>query len=194
MAKHLIEPHGGTLVDLMVSEEKVAELKAASVEWASWNLTPRQFCDLELLMNGAFSPLSGFMTQEDYKSVCKNMRLASGTIWPIPITLDVPEEVAQKLKPGDKLALRDMGGYVVAALNVEDIWQPDLKAEAKQVFGTTNDEHPAVGASGPRLYNPEGTVQESALKTFITIPSTLVGGQVLARLEQKLEREREIIA
>lgn len=87
-------PHGGTLKDLVVDATRRKELQAASKDWKSWDLTPRQLCDLELLMNGGFSPLEGFMRRADYESVCQNMRLASGTIWPMPITLDVPEAVA----------------------------------------------------------------------------------------------------
>ena len=105
---HLIAPHGGELIDLIAAPEKAAELKAHSREWPSWDLTARQVCDLELLMSGGFSPLRGFMTKADYEGVCHNMRLASGVLWPMPITLDVTEEFAKKLTPGSsKVALRD---------------------------------------------------------------------------------------
>jgi len=144
MASHLIEPHGGTLVNLLVDPDRAAELKEQSRNWASWDLTARQVCDLELLMTGGFSPLRGFMTKADYEGVCDNMRLADGTLWPIPITLDVTEQVAQGLEPGSKLALRDVEGNMLAVLTVEDIWQPDLQAEGEKVFGSTNPEHPAV--------------------------------------------------
>jgi sulfate adenylyltransferase len=144
MYEHLIKPHGGRLINLLVNEQQAAELKSASREWPSWNLTPRQICDLELLTNGGFSPLNGFMTKDDYNHVCKKMRLADGTIWPMPIVLDVTEEVAKNLKTGESLALRDLEGTMLAVLHVEDIWQADLQAEAEQVFGSTNEEHPGV--------------------------------------------------
>jgi sulfate adenylyltransferase len=96
-------------------------------------------------MNGGFSPLSGFMTRADYEPVVEGMRLADGTLWPIPITLDVPEKLAETLEPGSHLALRDPEGVMLAALHVEDVWQPDKANEAKQVFGSSNKEHPAVG-------------------------------------------------
>ncbi len=144
MSTHLIEPHGGELINLMVSPERATELKAESRDWPSWDLTPRQLCDLELLLNGGFSPLTGFMGKADYDAVCKTMRLASGILWPMPITLDVTEELSSQLKEGSKLALRDAEGVMLAVLHVEDVWQPNLEAEVEAVFGTTNVEHPGV--------------------------------------------------
>jgi sulfate adenylyltransferase len=141
---HLIEPHGGTLVDLLADPERAAELKAASRDWLSWDLTPRQFCDLELLVNGGFSPLTGFMGRADHDAVCEGMRLADGTLWPIPITLDVPRELAAKLDAGKTLALRDPEGVMLAALHVEELWEPDLAESARAVFGTTDAKHPGV--------------------------------------------------
>jgi sulfate adenylyltransferase len=83
---HLIEPHGGKLIDLMVTPERRDELREQSRELPSWDLTPRQLCDLEILMTGGFSPLEGFMTKQDADAVASGMRLADGTLWPIPIT------------------------------------------------------------------------------------------------------------
>jgi len=142
---HLVAPHGGELVNLIAAPERTSELKAHSREWPSWDLTARQICDLELLMSGGFSPLRGFMTRPDYEGVCQNMRLTSSVLWPMPITLDVPEEFAKSLKPGSsKVALRDAEGVMLAVLHVEEVWQPDRKAEAKSVFGTTSTGHPGV--------------------------------------------------
>src|SRR5271163_1142035 len=87
-SSHLIAPHGGELVQLQVPAARAAELKAHSKDWPSWDLSARQLCDLELLMSGGFSPLRGFMNRADYEGVCHNMRLADGTLWPMPITLD----------------------------------------------------------------------------------------------------------
>ena len=97
---HLIEPHGGKLIDLMVTPERREELRELSREIPSWDLTPRQLCDLELLLNGGFSPLAGFLGQADYESVCEPMRLADGTLWPMPITLDVTEALADAARAG----------------------------------------------------------------------------------------------
>lgn len=144
MSDHLVPPHGGKLINLLVAPERAAELNAASRDWPSWDLTARQLCDLELLLNGGFSPLSGFLGRKDHESVCKAMRLSDGTLWPIPITLDVPASVAEQLSPGTKLALRDPEGVMLAVLHVDDTWKPDHAAEAKAVFGTSNPEHPGV--------------------------------------------------
>ena len=142
---HLIPPHGGELVQLIASQEHSAELKAHSREWPSWDLTPRQLCDLELLLSGGFSPLRGFMRRADYERVCHNMLLTSGVLWPMPITLDVTEEFAKKLTPGSsKIALRDPEGVMLAVLDVEEVWRPDRKDEAQSVFGTTSAVHPGV--------------------------------------------------
>jgi sulfate adenylyltransferase len=142
---HLITPHGGELVQLQVPATRVAELKAQSKDWPSWDLTARQLCDLELLMSGGFSPLRGFMNRADYDGVCKDMRLANGTLWPMPITLDVTEDFAKKLTAGSsKIALRDPEGVMLAVLHVEDVWQPDRNAEAKMVFGSTSAAHPGA--------------------------------------------------
>ncbi|HWY21017.1 MAG TPA: bifunctional sulfate adenylyltransferase/adenylylsulfate kinase [Candidatus Acidoferrum sp.] len=151
---HLISPHGGELVQLIAQPERIAELKAHSKEWPSWDLTGRQLCDLELLLTGGFSPLRGFMTRSDYEGVCHNMRLADGTLWPMPITLDVTEEFAKKLTPGtSKVALRDPEGVMLAVLSVEEIWQADRKAEAQAVFASTSAAHPgadyAINKSNP---------------------------------------------
>ncbi len=142
---HLIEPHGGELINLMADADRSAELKAASRDWPSWDLTARQICDLELLLNGGFSPLTGFMKKADHESVCERMRLADGTLWPIPILLDLPEPAAGKLRKGGMLALRDPEGVMIAALHVEEIWQLDREASAQATFGTTDPNHPGVG-------------------------------------------------
>ena len=144
MLDHLNPPHGGQLVNLVAAPERALELQAQSRDWPSWDLTDRQLCDLELLLAGGFSPLRGFMTRTDYESTCSKMRLGNGTIWPIPITLDVPEEFARTVAPGRPIALRDAEGVMLAVLHVEEVWQPDRHAEAESVFGTTSTFHPGV--------------------------------------------------
>lgn len=140
----LIKPHGGRLEELMAGPERCKKLLADSRCWPSWELTSRQLCDLELLLNGAFSPLTGFMGRADYENVCASMRLAGGLLWPIPVTLDVTEEVASKLSLGKPLALRDSAGVVLAVLHVQELWQPERVEEARAVFGTSSRDHPGV--------------------------------------------------
>ncbi len=144
MSDHLNPPHGGELVNLIATPARCAELQAASREWRSWDLSPRQLCDLELLLNGGFSPLRGFMARADYESVCSKLRLENGLVWPIPIVLDVTEEFAKSIGPGKTVALRDAEGVMLAALHVEELWQPDRTAEADAVYGTTSIHHPGV--------------------------------------------------
>ena len=141
----LIEPPGGPLVDLRAGRERADELRAASRDWPSWDLTARQTCDLELILNGGFSPLTGFMSRADHEGVAEQMRLADGRIWPIPIVLDVDEETARGLDAGTSLALRDPEGVMLAVLHVEEVWQPDRGAEAELVYGTSKRSHPGVG-------------------------------------------------
>ena len=130
MQDNLITPHGGRLVNPIVSGERAEALASESRDWPSWDVTARQLCDLELLLNGAFSPLEGFMGRADYESVCQQMRLADGTLWPMPITLDIDEALAETLEIGGRLALRDPEGVMLAALVVEDLWRPEREAEA----------------------------------------------------------------
>ncbi|MFQ5794085.1 MAG: bifunctional sulfate adenylyltransferase/adenylylsulfate kinase [Candidatus Bipolaricaulia bacterium] len=140
----LIPPHGGTLKQRLVDKESVERLKEESVYLPSWDLTQHQVLDIELLLNGAFSPLEGFMGEADYDSVCKEMRLEDGTLWPIPITLDVTEAFAGEVSGGDRVALRHPEGMVLAVLTVTDMWKPDFNDEAQLVYGTTDEAHPGV--------------------------------------------------
>ena len=130
--------------DLLVKENLRNELKKESNHYPNWQLTDRQICDLELILNGGFSPLTDFMNRNDYKSVLKDMRLADGSLWPMPITLDVSEEFSEKIKAEEKITLRDKEGFALAVLTVSDIWTPDLEKEAQSVYATTDTTHPAV--------------------------------------------------
>jgi sulfate adenylyltransferase len=137
-------PHGGELVDLFVAADRATELTRSAAEWPSWRLTRRQRCDLELLACGGFSPLRSFLGADDYARVCESMRLADGTLWPIPITLDVPEDLAEVARLRRSLALRDCDETLLAVLHLSDAWRPDLAAEALAVFGTADPSHPGV--------------------------------------------------
>ena len=135
--------------NLLVDEARAEELKQHSLSFKSITLSKRQICDLELLMNGGFSPLDGFMNQAAYESVLDSMHLPDGSLWPIPITLDIPGEFAEKIAIGEQIALRDPEGFMPAVLTVEEIWQPDKQREARDVYATDSDHHPGVH----HLYN-----------------------------------------
>ena len=130
--------------DLLVSTNKRQVVRKEANRYLSWQLTDRQICDLELLLNGGFSPLTGFMGIRDYESVLKDMRLLNGSLWPIPIILDVTESFADTIKDEEKITLREKEGFTLAVLYVSDLWKPDLEKEAKFVYGTTDITHPAV--------------------------------------------------
>jgi len=138
------QPHGGELKELYLAEHQADAEKLRAGDYPSWDLSPRQLCDLDLLLNGAFSPLEGFLGQGDYEKVCADMRLQSGVLWPMPITLDVSNAFAESVTEGDVIALRDAEGVLIATLEISDIWLADKEREAQQVFGTTDDSHPAV--------------------------------------------------
>jgi ATP sulfurylase len=140
----LIKPHGGVLKNLYLSSDKVDAEKRKALDYPSWDLTARQACDIELLLNGAFSPLDGFMGRADYDRVVEEMRLTDGTLWPMPITLDVTKAFAEKIERGSNIALRDGEGVMIATMEVSEVWEPDRQREARSVFGTLDRAHPAV--------------------------------------------------
>ncbi len=144
MTESLITPHGGRLQNLIVSNRRSKELVNASIDHHSWTLTDRQLCDLDMLLSGAYSPLDGFLGKDDYKSVLETMRLKDGILWPIPVTLDVTEDFANSVSHGEKIMLRDKEGFALAVLTLEEKWKPDLLAEARYVFNTTDILHPGV--------------------------------------------------
>lgn len=158
--------HGGTLINLYTEGEQLLAEKEKAKSNASWDLTARQMFDIELLLNGAFSPLTGYLSQADYDSVVEKMRLADGTLWPMPINLDISEAFASELKRGDEVTLRDPEGVVIANLTVGDLWKADKTLEAQQVFGTTDLEHPGVCT----LLNESNPVYVSGSLVGVTPP------------------------
>ena len=140
--------------ELFVSHESAQKLKIEAGELTSHDLTPRQICDLELMMNGGFNPLKGFLSEADYDSVVDSMRLTTGELWPMPITLDVSEEFAATVKVGEDIALRDQEGVILATMTITDSWTPNKAHEAEKVFGADDDAHPAVNY----LHNQAGKI------------------------------------
>ncbi len=139
---NLIEPYGGKLVNLLVPEEKKQEVKTYAGELPSIQLSDRQVCDFELLATGAFSPLDRFMGKADYQSVLDEMRLASGTLFPIPITLSVDSEAG--IEQGQDIALRNSKYELLAVMTVEDIYEWDQSELCQKVFGSEDSRHPLV--------------------------------------------------
>ena len=162
----LMENNLAPIPELYVSYDSAQKMKMEAAELVSWDLTPRQICDLELLMNGGFNPLKGFLSEADYNSVVDTMRLTDGSLWPMPITLDVSEKFAESLTAGQDIALRDAEGVILATMTVTDNWVPNKAHEAEQVFGADDDAHPAVNY----LHNTAGKVYLGGPVTGIQQP------------------------
>ncbi|HZS08911.1 MAG TPA: sulfate adenylyltransferase [Blastocatellia bacterium] len=142
----LITPHGGTLIDREArGAEREALLRSVS-RLQNIELNAREEADLELIANGAFSPLEGFMSEADYVSVRDDRRLANGLVWTIPVTLSAAAEERARLKIGDDVALRGRDGRLLAVLHLSDIFTYDKELEAERVYRTTEDKHPGVAA------------------------------------------------
>jgi sulfate adenylyltransferase len=136
-------PHGGRLVDRWVPREQAAELRARAEMLPAVRVSPSLRSDLELLASGAYSPLSGFLGTRDLMTVLEDMRLADGTVWPLPIVLPVKGSVARSLRPGQDVALRS-GSEVVGILELQEVFPYDKELFARRVYGTTDPEHPGV--------------------------------------------------
>ncbi|MFA5582110.1 MAG: bifunctional sulfate adenylyltransferase/adenylylsulfate kinase [Paracoccaceae bacterium] len=150
----MMSPNLTPIPELYVSYDSAQKLKHEAANLVSWDLTPRQICDLELLMNGGFNPLKGFLSEADYDGVVENMRLADGALWPMPITLDVSEAFAEVLEIGQDIALRDQEGVILATMTITDRWEPNKAREAEKVFGANDEAHPAVNY----LHNKAGKI------------------------------------
>jgi len=141
---NLISPHGGELVDRRVDAAEAETLRAKAASLPSVTLSGKQFCDLEMISIGAFSPLTGFVGSPDFERICKDMRLADGTIWPIPITLSVDDAKKAELQEGGQAALHHHDGTLLAVMDIEEIYSHDKKLEIPNVFLTEDSEHPGV--------------------------------------------------
>lgn len=152
---------------LVVHFRRVELLRNEALELLSIDLSPRQLCDLELLLNRGFYPLTGYLDQKNYESVLASMRLGDGTVWPIPICLDVGEKVATQLGVGQRVALNDQEGFLLAILTVNEVWRPDKQAEAQAVYGTTDaTAHPGV----MHLYDRTGAYYVGGTLEGVTLP------------------------
>jgi sulfate adenylyltransferase len=136
--------NGSELVNLLVDDERALLLKEIALNLPDIILNERQMCDLEMLATGGFSPLKGYMIRSDYESVLDRMRLQDGTLWSIPICMDVDELKARSLEAGQSVALRDPEGYLLAVMHIDDLWPVEREKEAQQVYGTLDHTHPGI--------------------------------------------------
>lgn len=141
-AAELIQPYGGQLVDLLAVGEERESIMSRATLLPRLQLTQRNLCDLELLATGAFSPLRKFMGKDDYLSVLESMRLAGGTLFPIPITLTIAPN--PNISEGAEIALADEHNDLLAIMRVEEIFEWNREQEAKLAYGTTDSRHPLV--------------------------------------------------
>jgi sulfate adenylyltransferase len=142
----LVAPLGGSLVDRRASAEEAAELVARAGRLPSVELSLSEQADLELISDGAYSPIAGFLTRGDYEAVVEGAELADGTPWTLPITLTLSAEQAAAAKPGSEVALRDADGALRGVLTVEEVFSRDVEREASEVYRTSDDAHPGVVA------------------------------------------------
>src|SRR5262245_43216603 len=138
----LIAPYGGRLVDLLAAPDEKPRLAEKAGHLPSIQVSARALCDLELLATGAFSPLDRFMGEADYRRVLEDMRLVDGTLFPIPVTLPIGDDV--DAQPGQEVMLRTPTNEPIAVMTIEEVYGWDLDREAKAVFGTTDARHPLV--------------------------------------------------
>jgi len=129
---------------LLAIDTEATALNALALTLPAWALNEFQRCDLELLLTGAFAPLAGYHTRPDFDGVLANMRLADGTLWPLPVVLDVSADFAATVVPGASIALRDAEGVLLAVMEVSDLWAANPQAEALAIHGTTDAKHPGV--------------------------------------------------
>ena len=140
----MIDPHGNKLVSFHLSKGELEEYVELSNTISSLTLSLKQQCDLEMILNGAFSPLLTFNNQKDYEEILLNNKLLNGVIWPIPIVLDVPNDFLKALDKNEHISLRNAEGFLLAILKVREFWSPNKKDEANSIFKTIDENHPGV--------------------------------------------------
>lgn len=140
----MIEPHGGTLVDRVVSDPYAEQLRDDLASEPKIDLTVSQYQDLVNIATGRFSPIEGFLTRNDFLKVVHDMTLEDGTIWPLPITLDVSAGFVASLIPGNKAGLREPNGQLVGAIEIEEVYKHNATETVEHIFGTTDQSHPGV--------------------------------------------------
>jgi sulfate adenylyltransferase len=164
-----ILPHGGTLVNRVLDGAAREEAHAIAQTAPRVTLSEVGLADLEMIATGAYSPLQGFMGQADYKQVVDAMRLADGTLWPIPITLPVSESKAEMLREGQPVGLYAPDGRLAGLLELRERYRYDPIREAQQIYRTTEQAHPGVArlyAQGPVLLGGDVWLIEPLASSF----------------------------
>jgi len=157
-----IPAHGGRLIDLLATGDEAKSLRERAAGLRTVALNSRSLSDVELLATGGYSPLDGFMTQDDYRAVVDGMHLADGLPWPMPITLAVSDEQAAAIKEGEEVALTDETGRILGLLEVREKFGYDKKAEANGVYRTEDEAHPGVAV----LYEQGDTLLGGPLRVI----------------------------
>jgi len=142
----MIEPHGGRLVDRVVSEKHAKQIREKITTNPVINLDWSHYQDLVNIATGRFSPLEGFLARNDFMKVVHDMTLENGTVWPLPVTLDVDTETADILTPGERAGLRDPNGSIVGAIEIDELYRINKTDAAAKLYGTDDHDHPGVRA------------------------------------------------
>jgi sulfate adenylyltransferase len=140
----LVRPHGGKLVNRVLDAQAADAARKEAEGLTAITLSPREAFDLEMVAIGAFSPIEGFMNQADFERVCREMRLADGTVWPIPVILAPANDTSAQIKKGQKVALKDDKGRLLGTMTVEEKYAHDKKLEIPNVYRTEDPAHPGV--------------------------------------------------
>lgn len=174
----LVPPHGGRLNLLLVEGEERTEQKERAKSMPQVRLSSRETSDLIMMAIGAFSPLAGFMGEDDYTRVVQDMRLADGTLWPIPITLSVTKEEADSFSIGSEIALiDDENDELMGSMRIEEVFTYDKRVEARQVYKTEDEAHPGVA----KVYSQQNILLSGPVKAFSEGPYPNIFGKRYAR-------------
>ena len=144
--KTLIQPHGGKLINCYLSEQEQKDTLLRAINLPRLILSIRNIADLECIATGVYSPLNGFVNEQEYNSIVRDMRLPNGLAWSIPVTLQIPESEAEQYKLGSEIALAHPNGEILAVMTVKSKFKPDQNFEAQQVYRTSEEAHPGVTA------------------------------------------------
>lgn len=140
----MIRPHGNRLVDRVVGAKRSDKLRESFDDLLTVDLDQNLLFDFVNIARGVYSPLDGFISRNDFLKIVNDMTLESGTLWPLPIVLDIGSELANKIEPGDRIGIRRPDGTPVGVMNIDSIYRYNFEKTCQKLFGTTDREHPGV--------------------------------------------------